>query len=430
LRFNFAKTKEMQVLIKSAKIVLPGNTLNGSTQDILINNGIIVSVEPKIQVERTVDEVIEGSNLHIAPGFFDFRSRLGEPGFEYRETFESYTNAARAGGFTGAQIMPSTEPKVSTAPILKDLINRGSKFPFNFLFAGTLSNDKLGKQMASLFDMHACGASSFSDDKQPIENSNLMLKALLYASNFNGLVISFPLDVQMADGAQVNESPFTTTLGLRGIPNIAESVAVNRDLLLAEHTKAKLHFAGISTKEAVNKLAEKQTNEVSADVSIINLAFTDNDLNNFDSNLKVMPPLRTNEDKEELITALKKGIIKIVTSDHTPLGIEEKDLEFEYAKFGAATIESTFNVLLQNLGDENLELLVNLLSVEPRKRLGLEIPKLEANEKADLVLFDPHGSTHKTKNDFKTLGYNNPFVNKELPGKILGSILGDSIYLD
>ncbi|MGY6560884.1 MAG: dihydroorotase [Luteibaculaceae bacterium] len=414
----------MQILIKNAKMVSPHQTENGSTVSILIQNGQIESLNHQGQLEENAI-IIQGENLHVSPGLFDFRARLGEPGFEYRETFNSFVKSAFAGGFTGAQIMPNTAPKVDSAAVLKDLQQRANNEDFEFHFVGCLSKQKEGSQLADLFDMHQHGASAFSDDKKSVENGMLMFKALLYATTLDKTIIVHPLDADLADGAQVNESGFTTSLGLRGIPALAETLRITRDVTLAKHHNSKIHLAGLSAKESLEVLQQLNYENVTADVCVHHLSFTDTDLGTFNSNLKLTPPLRGEKDKEALKQAILKDKIQVITSDHTPLSTEEKDLEFEYAHYGAIGLQTALGQSVEALGQENLEKIIECLAINPRKILGLSVPSIREGQNANLFVYQPKLNQPEEVKAQYSESKNSPFINRPLGTKILFTILGN-----
>ena len=290
---------------------------------------------------------------------------------------------------------------------------------------GALTVKSEGEALAELFDMKNSGAVGFNDYKKPIKNSNLLKIALQYAQGFEGLVYSFPMDVQIAGKGVVNEEKTSTKLGLKGIPSLAEDLQISRDLFILEYTGGKLHIPTISTENAVKLIAsaKKKGLDVSASVAIHNLYFTDDSLEEFDTNFKVMPPLRTKSDVKALVKGILEGVIDFVTTDHTPLDVEEKSIEFDNAAYGTIGLESAFGILNQLF---DLETSISLLT-KGRERYGLETPKLVEGEKACLTLFNPEGNYIFRKENSISTSKNSAFLGQEHIGRVYGIISNNRI---
>ena len=414
----------MNLLIKNARIVDKNSIHNGKSGDILIENGIISKIGSRLKVPENT-EVIEHENLHVSIGWFDFRVNTQDPGFEYKEDIPSLLNAAEKGGFTGVCTTASTLPPISSKSDVKYILNQAKGSPVEIFPCGTLSENMDGKNISEMYDMQQAGAVAFSDNKQSVEDSGLMARALLYAKNFNGLIMNFPLDKNMSQNAMVNESATTTKIGLKGAPTLAEELMVARDIYLAEYHNTKVHIGPISCKKSVELIREAKNKglNISSEVAIHNLLFTDEDVFSFDTNFKVNPPYRSKEDRNALISAVVEGVIDIISSDHTPEDVEHKKLEFEHANYGIIGLQTLFS-LANEIFEGELELadLIQKFSINPRTVLQLDIPKIEEGYKANLTLFNPDLKWTFAERENASKSNNSPFLGKDLKGKSLGII--------
>lgn len=408
----------MKLLIKSAKILDPGSPHNGKKLDIFIENGIIKKIGSKLS--EKCDEQIEIDGLHVSQGWFDSSVSFGEPGFEDRETIQSGLDTAARSGFTSVAMNAHTNPVLDHSSGISAVKAKAANHPVTLYPIGALTLKSEGIDLAELLDMKDAGAVSFADYKLPISNPNLLKIALQYAQNFDALVQSFPLEKKISSNGIVNEHHNSTLLGLKGIPNLAEELQITRDLYILEYTGGKLHIPTISTAKSVQliKDAKKKGLDVSCSVAIHNLILDDSELKEFDANAKVMPPLRTKEDKKALIKGLKEGTIDMVTSDHDPIDVEHKKVEFDNALFGTIGLESAFGALCTIF---DVEKAVELLT-SGKERFGIESSKIAENEKADLSLFIPGNTYEFSKNDIFSTSKNSVFLGKTLNGKGLGIV--------
>lgn len=404
-------------LITSAKLVLPGHIFNQQQVDILIKDGVIADINKSIKVENNV-KVIDASGACVAPGFFDLNVNIGEPGYETKEDIVTGTAAAAAGGFTGIAVHPNTNPPIHSRAEVALVVNAAKGNAVDVYPIGAISKKREGNELAELYDMKVTGAIAFSDGNRSVQQAGLMGRALLYSKGFGGLIISFAQDESVAGGNQMNEGVMSTYLGMKGIPNLAESLMVSRDLYLAEYNDAPIHFTTISTAESVEliKKAKAKGLKVTCDVAAHNLVFTDEDVVGFDSNYKVSPPLRAKKDVKALLKGLKDGIIDAVVSQHTPQEVEFKNVEFHIAKNGITGLQTAFPLLLKAGLDE--EQIVEKMALNPRKIVGLEVPKLEKGEKANLVVFDTKEKWVFDETTNKSKSRNNPLFGTELVGKV------------
>ncbi len=411
----------MNILLKSAKIVSPENPgIHLKKRDVFIKKGVIEAIASSIGDVPASTRIYKKPNLHISIGWFDTSVSFGEPGHEERETIENGLLTAAKSGFTDILLNPNTTPVPDTSSDIVFLANKGKEHGTNLYPLGSLTKRGKGTELAELFDMRNAGAVGFYDFKSPISNPNLLKIALLYAQSFEGLVFSFPEDLSIKGKGVVNEGVASTRLGLKGIPQLAEELQIARDLFILEYTGGNLHIPTISTAKSVKLIsaAKKKGLDVSCSVAIHQLLFTEEHLSDFDSLYKVSPPLRTKQDSKALIKGILDGTVDFITSDHTPLDIEEKRLEFDNALPGTLGLESAFGAVNQIF---DLEQTIALLT-KGRERFGLAKPKIEIGQEACLTLFDPENEyTFEPRNIFST-SKNSMFVGTQLKGKVLGTI--------
>ena len=409
----------MNLIIKSATIVDSQSKFHGTTNDILIENGIITHIASSIENPNNY-ETISLENLHVSQGWFDSSVSLGEPGFEERETIENGLKTAAKSGFTAVAVNPNANPIADSKADIAFLKSNAHGNAVDLYPIGALTTKSESVDLAELFDMKNSGAVAFGDYQKAIDNPNLLKIALLYASNFDGLVLSFPQENKIAGKGMVNEGPNSTRLGLKGIPALAEELHVARDLFLLEYTQGKLHIPTISTTKSVALIREAKQKglNVSCSVAIHNLVLSDDELEGFDSNYKVLPPLRTQHDCEALLEGLKDGTIDMVTSDHNPIDIEHKKMEFDNAMYGTIGLETAFGALQTVFTTEKtIELLTSGTA-----RFGIETSQIAEGQHANITLFNPDGNFTFTQKHIHSTSKNSAFLGKELKGTVYGII--------
>ena len=418
----------MSTLLKSATIVDLSSPHYKKQKDILIEDGVIQKIEDVIP-EKPNYNVINLENLHISSGWFDTSVSFGEPGFEERETIANGLSVAAKSGFTAVAVNSNTNPFIDTKSAVEFLKNKANGFATSVFPIASLTQQSKGIEMAELYDMQQSGAIAFGDYNKSIANDNLMKIALLYAQNFDGLILNFPKNNKIAGDGIVNEGVNSTKLGLKGIPALAEHIQIARDLFLLEYTGGKLHIPTISTAKSVAliKEAKKKGLNVTCSVSVHHLILTDNELTGFDSNAKVTPPLRTKEDTKALLKALKTGVIDIITSDHNPIDIEHKKVDFSSAKSGTIGLESTFGILNTIL---NFEDFIPCLTSNPRKRFNLKSNLIEIGEIADISLFNQTKKSIFSEEDILSTSKNSVFLGKETQGKVYGVFANNQLILN
>jgi len=418
----------MNVLLKSAKIINPSTIgVHLKKRDILIKNGVIQKIAPSIEPPAKT-KIVSHKNLHVSIGWFDSSVSFGEPGYEERETISNGLETAASSGFTDIILNPTSNPVPDTSSAIVFLKNAAKNSLTRLHPLGNLTVKGEGEALAELYDMKNAGALGFYDYKSAISNPNLLKIALQYAQNFKGTVFSFPLDIQIAGKGIVNEGVTSTKLGLKGIPALAEELQIARDLFILEYTAGKLHIPTISTENSVKLIAagKKKGLQVTCSVAIHNLLFKDDSLIDFDSNYKVMPPLRTKEDRNALLKGVKNGTIDFVTSDHTPLNIELKQVEFDNAAFGTIGLESYFGSLNSLF---EIEEVIHILT-KGRSIFGLETPELKEGASACITLFEPETEYEFSKDLIMSTSKNSMFLGKSMKGKVLGTIVEDTMVLN
>ena len=417
----------MNVLIKSATIVDSKSDFHNETCDILIEKGVISEISKQIKNPSNLKEITL-HNLHVSQGWFDSSVSFGEPGYEERETILNGLKTAAHSGFTDVAVNSNTNPVIDSYADISFLKGKAQGNPVNLYPIGALTKNSEGKDLAELFDMRTAGAIAYYDYQKPVKNPNLMKLALQYASNFGGLIYSFPQESKISGLGVVNENIMSTSLGLKGNPTLAEELQIARDLFLLEYTGGKLHIPTISSAKSVELIrkAKAQKLDVSCSVAIHNLTLTDEVLTNFDTRFKVLPPLRTPSDCDALIEGLKDGTIDMVTSDHNPIDIEHKKVEFDYAIYGTIGLETAFGVLHSIF---TVKKTIDLLT-KGKERFGIEPTPIEVGKKAKLTLFNPDVKYIFDKNSILSTSKNAIFENHPLKGKVYGVFSNNQLVLN
>ena len=405
----------MKILIQGPEILDANSPHHKKEKNILINNGRIVEIGDK---NYSADKVIRGDGMKLSVGWFDLGTFIGDPGLEHKEDIESASKAAAAGGFTGMAVLPNTTPCVQTKNEVSYLIkaNDTQLVQIHALAAVTKSNK--GEELTEMIDLHEAGAVAFTDGLKPIWHTDILLKSLQYLQKFNGLLIDHPEDIWLNLFGQMHEGINSTRLGLKGMPRIAEDIAVNRNLELLAYAGGRLHFSRLSSGRAVEliRLAKKKLN-VSCDIAIYQPLLDDTVLFDFNTNFKVNPPLREKQDNDALIKGLKDGTIDVLISGHTPHEEESKNLEFDIADFGMINLQTFASNLVTLSQAVDIEVLIEKVTTNPRKLLGLDVPKIDVEEKANLTLFDPNKAWTFDEKVNLSKSRNSPWINKEIKGK-------------
>lgn len=405
-------------LIQKAKIVGSSDQL---PTDILISNGVIKKIGTSLQVEEE-HEIIDANGAFVSAGWFDMRCRLADPGFEEREDIISGALSAAASGFTEIACLPDTLPIIESKTQIEYIHHQSVGLLTKIYPLGAASLHLEGKELSEMYDMHRAGALGFSNADIPFADAGYLLRALMYVKSFDGLIFSHAEDASLSTTGIVNESITTITTGLKTAPRMAESTAIQTQIEVAAYAKSKIHFSHVSTRESVEliRMAKERGIQVTADVALMHLVFTDNVLESFDSNFKIKPPLRSTLDRDALIDAINDDTIDAIITDHSPLNKELKDLEFDYASFGVTGFQTFYPMYIEALSDKiTLEKFIQKITEGPRKIFGMPNPQIKENEIANLVVFNPNTEWQFNDNSNYSKSVNSPYYNKIVKGKIV-----------
>ena len=416
----------MKILLKEVEVHQPGSPLHKKKHNLLIEDGRIAEIGDK---NYRADHVIHHKNLKVSIGWFDMRSDFCDPGYEFKEDLSTGRKSAAAGGFTEVLLLPNTQPVIQTKNEVSYLVSGNRKHLVQIHPMGAVTEDAKGEELTEMIDLHHSGARAFSDGKQPVWHTDILLKALLYLQKFDGLLINRPEDTMLTRLGSMNEGLNSTILGLRGMPRLGEEIMIERDLKILDYAGGKIHFSNISTAEAVRLIrkAKKSNSNITCDVAAHQLVLDDSMLSDFDSNYKVNPPLREEKDIKALRKGLEDGTIDVVVSSHTPQDEESKKLEFDLAEFGILGLQTVFPIL--NGLDSKLSGLPTL-TTRPREILGMDVPLIEKGAIANLTLFDTGHSWEFNEKESKSKSRNSPFLGSEMKGKALGVMNNGRCYLD
>ena len=418
----------MKVLIKNATLLSPSSPFHGKIQDIFIDNGIISKIGNELKMDA--DTTIEINGLHISCGWVDCFANFCDPGQEFKETLETGANAAAAGGFTEVMLIPNTQPVVYNKSQVEYLIQKSKSLPVQIFPIGTVTKNAEGKELSEMYDMYNTGAVAFSDGLLPVQSSGILQKALEYILAIDATIIQLPDDKNIGVGGLINEGEISTQLGLPGKPALSEELMIARDIELVRYTNSKIHFTGISTKKSLELIAgaKKENLNVSCSVTPYHLYFCDEDLINYDTNLKVNPPLRAKKDRDALREGIKNGMVDFIASHHQPQDWDHKVCEFEYAKNGMEGLESVFGAAV--ICGVSPEIFVKMQTENIRTIFNLPIPSIAEGKNANLTLFIPGEEYLFEEKDIFSKCKNNAFVGKKLKGKVIGIINQDKLFLN
>ena len=416
----------MKILFRNAKIIDQSSAYHNQVVDVAIDNGIITDIGEKLVISHDSQEIIL-ENLHISQGWFDSSVSFGEPGFENFETIANGLQVAAKSGFTAVALQPNTNPVVDNQALIQFMKSKSEGFATDLYPIGAFTKKSEGKDLAEMFDMKNAGAIAFGDYAKSIANANLLKIGLQYVQDFDGLLLAFCQDENIAGNGIANESEHTIHLGLKGLPNLAEEVQVARNLFLLEYTGGKLHFPTLSTAKSVALIREAKAKNlnVSCSVSVHHLTLTDKELQHFDTRYKVLPPLRTETDIFALLAAVLDGTIDMITTDHNPVDIEHKKMEFDLAKNGTIGLESAFGMLQTILP---LETIIEKLSAS-KKIFNIENTRIEVGEKANITLFNPDGISVFSNEYILSKSRNSAFLGKEMLGSVYGVFNNNQLVL-
>ena len=416
----------MNVIIRNAKVIDAKSPFHHQIVSLKINNGIIEEIGKSIDKNDDYTE-IDIENLHVSQGWFDSSVSLGEPGFEDRETIIHGLEVAAKSGFTGIALQPNTFPVLDNQSQINFVKQKAANSVTDLFPIGALTKGSDGIDLAELFDMKNAGAIAFGDYNKSIGNANLLKIGLQYVQDFDGLVIAFCQNANIKGNGVVNEGISSTRLGLKGIPNLAEELEVARNLFLLEYTGGKLHLPTISTAKSVALIKDAKAKglNVTCSVAVHHLIMTDEKLEGFDTRYKVAPPLRTIEDQKALINGVLDNTIDCITSDHNPIDIEHKKMEFDLAKNGTIGLESAFGALLTLLP---VDVVIEKLT-SARALFQLENPTIEKGTTANLTFFTTETEWIFGKENILSKSKNSAFLGEKMKGKVIGVYNNNKIIL-
>ncbi len=421
----------MHVLIRQAKVYDPQSPFHNQVVDIFIEDGVIRNIGHYPDTLADTVTVIEGNELWVSPGWVDVFADYREPGFEYKETIATGLTAAAAGGFTRVLITPNTQPVLDQKSAVQYVLQRARGHVTTLHPLGAVSRQTEGKELAEMLDMHHFGAIAFTDGWKPVQQASLMLKALEYVKAFDGTIVQLPAEMPLSSGGLMHEGIVSTRLGIPGIPDLAETLMIHRDLELLRYTGSKIHFTGISATGSVAMIraAKAEGLQVTCSVTPYHLALTDEALTSYSSLYKVMPPLRTEADRQALIEGLKDGTIDCITSHHRPQEWDAKAKEFEYASDGMNIQQIAWALTWDAVRDHIIpERLLDAIAIAPRRIFGLGKNTLEQGAHAEMTIFTPAGTTVLQPENNHSLSRNNPFEGKALNGKVIATIHNLSVH--
>lgn len=421
----------MNILIKDATIIAAESPLNNKVMDILIEGGKIVEIKKSISAKGNV-KIVEEKGLHVSIGWMDMQVVSCDPGFEHKEDLDSLIKCAAAGGFTAVCVHNYNQPALHGKSQIEYIINKTRNKLVDVLPFGTITVDGKGKDLAEMYDMKMSGAMAFSDHKHALKDAGMVLRALQYADNVESLIITHCNDESISSGGQMNEGEVSTTLGLKGIPALAEELMLQRNISILEYTNGRLHIPTISTRGSVDLIKKAKAGglKISCGVAAANLYLDDSVLKEFDTNYKLDPPLRTKKDVQSLRNAVESGVIDVIVSDHMPQDIESKELEFDHADNGMINLQTAFNCALEGLKEKNIESIIRSFTCNPRTILGLEQPILKEGEDVNLTLFTLGDETTFTERSNYSRSRNSPFLNTSLKGRVVGILNGSKSFFN
>jgi dihydroorotase len=408
----------MKILIQSAKIISKGTPHHLKKRNVLISNGRIAEISDK---NYQADKVIDADGMILSAGWLDLGAYVGDPGLEHKEDLSSIAKAAAAGGFTEIALLPNTHPTVQTKNEISYITQGNNNRLVQLHTLAAITKNCRGEELTEMIDLHEAGAVAFTDGLKSVWHTDLFLKSLQYLQKFDGLLIDHPEDNWLNLFGQMNEGVNSTSLGLKGMPRIAEEVAVRKNLELLAYAGGRLHFSRISTAKTVTMIrsAKKKGLNVTCDITGFQALLDDSLLEDFDTYYKVNPPLREKSDNEALIKGLKDGTIDTLTSGHLPQDDESKLLEFDQAEFGMINLQTFASQLATLSKSVDMDVLIEAVATAPRTILKMEVPKIEVDEKANLTLFDPNCEWVFDEKSNLSKSRNSPWLGKELKGRAM-----------
>ncbi len=425
----------MKILIENVRVLDPKTDTDEIT-GVYLEDGEVRLIGDYEEDGSSLDRRIDGTGLWLTPGLIDPHVHLREPGFEHKETLETGSKSAAAGGFTTIACMPNTNPVLDHSKIISELREKAEKQGIvEILPIGSITLAQKGEELADFQEYKKAGVVGVSEDGKSVLNAKMMKKAMIEAEKAQMPVLVHCEDLDLVDGGAMHEGPLSRKLGIKGIPSSAEDVITARDLILGEETEARVHLCHMSTKGSVELLrnAKKKGLKASGEVSPHHLTLTVDEVDGVDTNTKMNPPLREKEDREALIEALIDGTIDMIATDHAPHTQQEKDTSYEKAPFGIVGLETAVGVVLTELyhGRKMTPLnLIGKMTSNPAKLLNLHKGNIEVGKIADLVLIDPEKEWSVKPEEFRSKSANTPFKGKKLKGRVIMTIRNGKIIME
>lgn len=426
----------MEYIIQNIELIDIRSPHNRKRISLRIQSGIIQEISDEnipVQASDSTVQFISGDHLKLSVGWFDMRSLFPDPGFEYKETLTTGSQAAMQGGFTGVALLPNCNPVIQNKNSIAYLEAHNAQSLVHLYPIAAASLDTQGEIPTEMIDLHEAGAIAFSDGKNPIQHSDVLLRSLQYLQIFDGLLINRPEDERLSLRGVMNEGINSTLLGLKGRPKLAEEMMIQRDIRLLKYAGGRLHFSLISGAQSVDLIREAKAEglAITCDVAAHQLVFDDSVLHHLDSDYKVNPPFRTREDVEALWQGLEDGTIDVIVSDHQPQDTESKNVEFDLAEFGLIGLETLFPVVhtySQRRANFSLEQLVDKITYQPREILKIQQPTIQEGSPANLTLFDSNISWEFGYKDIGSKSKNTPFINHTFQGKAIATFNKNKFY--
>lgn len=423
----------MKLLIKSARLINPNTSLD-KIKDVLLIDGLVAKIENEILDEA--DKVIDASGLWVTPGLIDLHVHFREPGFEHKETIETGSRSAARGGFTTVCCMPNTNPAIDSKDVVDYVKNQAKqKAIVNVLPIGSITKGLEGGELANIEDMKKAGICGISDDGRTVQNSNFMMEGMKIANDLNIPVFSHCEDEALLNGGVMNSGEVSKELDLPGILSEVEDVIIARDIVLAKGIGVKLHICHISTKLGVDliRFGKSVGAKVTAEVCPHHWTFTDKEVITLDTNMKMNPPLRGKDDVEAIKKGLKDGTIDVIATDHAPHHKDEKDLPFSKAPFGIVGLETALPLAITGLLEEGwltpMEL-IEKLTINPAKILGIDKGDIQVGKIADIAIIDPLAEYKVDVYAFHSMSKNSPFHNRLVKGRVEYTIVNGEVVYD
>jgi dihydroorotase len=424
--------QDFDLAITGGRVIDPESRLDRIAH-IFVQDGLIKEISPRKTTTRIgAKEVIDAKGKIVVPGLIDMHAHLREPGREDEETIYTGSCAAVAGGFTSVCCMPNTEPPIDNQEAVKFVYAKAKEAKCKIFCVGAVTKGEKGEELTEILDLVRAGVVAISDDGKPVSSSQVMRNALEYCKMFNLPIISHCEDLNLSSGGVMHEGFVSTSLGMNGIPSIAEEVMVARDLKLAEFTGGRVHIAHVSTQGSVDLIreAKKRGIKVTCETTPHHFTLTDDAVKTFDTNAKVNPPLRTRKDVEAIKKGLKDGTIDSIATDHAPHSVEEKEVEFDFAPFGMVGLETALGLVVTELVNKKIltwPQAIAKLTINPSRILNLKGGRIKRGFPADLTIIDPKASWIVNPSQFKSKSKNSPFGGKKLRGRVCYTIVDGKI---